>query len=309
MPKPSLFVLRAGAIGDFVLTIPALSALRHKFPAHRIILAARADVLPLVHGTLADDVMPFDSALLTPLFLSGGDMPAELQTRLGEIDLAVVWLSGNAARTVADNLRRLDVGRLLSADPLPNRQHATEHLLSTLAPLGIGDWHTDTAPFVPATLPLTAPWQAAQHVVSIHVGSGGVHKRWPRDRFLTLADRLRTIDGIRVVLFSGPAEETGITRSLPNPLIRSVIPADLPELASMLRHSALYIGNDSGPTHLAAALGVPTIALFGPTDPMVWGPRGRHVTIVQSPDRQMEGISLDVVWQRAAHALRGDTPP
>src|SRR6478736_313374 len=124
MPNSSLFVLRAGAIGDFVLTIPALSALRHKFPSHRLTLAARADVLPLVHGTLADDVIPFDSVLLTPLFVSGGDISTELQTRLGEVDLAVVWLSGNVARTVADNLRQLDVGRLLSADPLPNRQHA-----------------------------------------------------------------------------------------------------------------------------------------------------------------------------------------
>ena len=301
--------MRAGAIGDFILTIPALSALRHKFPAHWLTLAARADVLPLVHGTLADDVIPLDSALLTPLFISGGDMSAELQTRLGEIDLAVVWLSGNAARTVADNLRRLDVGRLLSADPLPNRQHAAEHLLATLAPLGIGAFNADSTPFVPASLPLASPWQDAQPVVSIHVGSGGAHKRWPFDRFLALADRLLTVDGVRVLLLSGPAEEAGMTRSFPNPLICSVIPADLPALASMLRHSALYIGNDSGPTHLAAALGAPTIALFGPTDPRVWSPRGRHVTIVQSPDGQMEGISFDVVWQRAAHALRGDAIP
>src|SRR5947208_2753798 len=127
MTAPTLFVLRAGAIGDFILTLPALTALRRKYPSHRLVLAARSDVLPLVRGTLADEVIPFDSGLLTSLFVSGGEISDELRTRLADVDLAVVWVSGNTARTVSENLRRLDVGRLLSADPLPNRQHAADH--------------------------------------------------------------------------------------------------------------------------------------------------------------------------------------
>ncbi|MEP7199209.1 MAG: hypothetical protein ABI874_05255, partial [Chloroflexota bacterium] len=69
MSPPRLLVLRSGALGDFILTLPALHLLRAKFPSHHFILAARGDVLPLVQGALADDVIPFDDERLTQLFI------------------------------------------------------------------------------------------------------------------------------------------------------------------------------------------------------------------------------------------------
>ena len=133
----NLLVLRAGAIGDLVLTLPALAALREHFPDLRLLLAARADMLPLLIGSAVDDVIPFDSLLLSPLFTSGAEFSKELRAKLGTLELAMLWLPERPARAVDNSLKRLGAARVLCADPLPAGKHAADHLLDTLAPLGI----------------------------------------------------------------------------------------------------------------------------------------------------------------------------
>ncbi len=344
IPHPSsLFIMRSGAIGDFILTLPALSALRQKFPSHPFILAARADVLPLVKGTLADVVVAFDDPLLTPLFTRDAELAEPLQKLLDNVDLAVVWLPENSARVVANNLRRLGVQRLLcalppvAAPPTHERgetfsRHAADYLLDTLAPLGPlptspvvrGRWGEGPTAAIPR-LPLSPAiraladefWRArgytaSTRVVAMHVGSGSEAKRWPLENFLALARQWLQADNVRVILITGPAEENWVRRP-PQPLSRStgeglgwglpvVIHLDSPPLttlAAILSKCSLYLGNDSGITHLAAALGVTTVALFGPTDPQIWGPRGEHVSILRSPSTRMEDLSLETVWQVA----------
>lgn len=305
----TLLVLRAGAIGDFVLTLPALAALRAKYPAHRFLLAARADVLPLVQGTLADDTLPFDSPLLTPLFTphgAGGALPAALGERLARLDLAVVWLPEASARAVAANLRELDAARLLSASPLPERAHAADHLVDSLAPLGI--FQPDRVPHLPLSEETRAVadsfWggHALAHgcVIALHPGSGGKRKRWSVSRYAALAERALQ-GGARVLIVRGPAE-AGEDWQMPSGTLLLDSP-ELPLLAAVLSRCALYAGNDSGITHLAAALGVPAIALFGSTDPAVWGPRGAHVHTLRSPSGEMDDIGLETVWQLLAPRL------
>jgi ADP-heptose:LPS heptosyltransferase len=306
-----IFVMRAGAIGDLILTLPALTALRRKFHGVRVLLAARADMLPFVAGSVADDVIPFDSLILSPLFTTGVELPNDLQARLSDIELAVLWLAERPARIVANSLQRLGVAGLLNANPLPAGRHAADHLLDTLAPLGITDvqmpvpWLTP-----PGTASAGAAWQSlgisqSVRVVALHVGSGGEAKRWPLSNFLTLARLLSAIPDVCVLLISGPAEEG--MGELGNAISsRSVHLASPPlsVLGAILARCALYVGNDSGITHLAAALGVPTVALFGPSDPAIWGPRGPHVTIIRSPDARMSSLAVTTVWQsRAFEAL------
>jgi ADP-heptose:LPS heptosyltransferase len=306
-----MFVMRAGAIGDLILTLPALTALRRKFPGFRLLLAARADMLPLLAGSVADDVIPFDSLFLSPLFTEGSEFSKELCERLSNHEPAIVWLADRPAQIVTNSLQRIGATRVLKANPLPVGRHAVDHLLDTLAPLGIAPvqmpspWLTlpDTASA--NTLWLTLGISGSVRVVALHVGSGGEAKRWPLPNFLTLARLLAEIPDTRVLLITGPAEENrAVLGNAVSPRIVHLASPSLATLGAILARCALYAGNDSGITHLAAALGVPTVALFGPTDPAIWGPRGAHVTIVRSPDPRMSSLDVNSVWHcRAFEAL------
>jgi len=300
----TLLVMRAGAIGDLILTLPAVAALRQHFPRLRLLLAARADMLPLLIGSAADDVIPFDSLLLSPLFTSGSEVTNELRAKLGNLELAILWLPERPARTVGNSLKRLGAVRVLDADPLPSGKHAADHLLDTLAPLGI---LRDLIPAPLLTLPDTAredaAWQilgigSAARVVALHVGSGGEAKRWPLSCFIELARLLAELPDTVVLLIRGPAEEAApALNSVGSTRIIHLASPPLTALATILAHCALFVGNDSGITHLAAAMGLPTVALFGPTDPAIWGPRGAHVTIIRSPDTRMNSLEVAGVWQ------------
>jgi len=124
--------------------------------------------------------------------------------------------------------------------------------------------------------------EAGVPVAAVHPGSGGAWKCWPVERFVEAVDRLMA-SGCSVVLIQGPSDDAVVANVLS--AVRGTRPpvaADLAvdELAAFLCLCSAYLGNDSGVTHLAAAAGVPTVALFGPTDPAVWGPRGRRVTLL-----------------------------
>jgi ADP-heptose:LPS heptosyltransferase len=109
--------------------------------------------------------------------------------------------------------------------------------------------------------------------VLLHPGSGSPKKNWPLEYFQELAQRLNAT-GLTTAFTHGPAEDN-------LPLENCLPPMSLPDLARTLASAHLYIGNDTGITHLAAAVGTPTLALFGPTNPTVWAPRGPHVHVLQ----------------------------
>jgi heptosyltransferase III len=298
--------MRAGAIGDLILTLPALAALRKHFPNLRLLLAARADMLPLLMGSTADGVIPFDSLLLSPLFNPGAEFSKELHEKLGALELAMLWLAERPARIVGASLRRLGAVQVLDADPLPDGRHAADHLLDTLAPLGIASEPVATPLLaLPDTARDDTAWQTlgigtAASVVALHVGSGGKAKRWPLTCFMDLARLLVEMQDTVVLLIRGPAEEETAELDPASPRIIQLISPPLTALATILTHCALYVGNDSGITHLAAAMGVPTVALFGPTDPAIWGPRGPHVSIIRGPDTRMSSLGVADVWQNHA---------
>jgi ADP-heptose:LPS heptosyltransferase len=126
--------------------------------------------------------------------------------------------------------------------------------------------------------------EAGRYAV-LHPGvSGfGTLKRWPAERYAVLARRLKEVRGIPVLLTAGPGEEAlaeqvaaasgGAARSAPGT-------RNLAELGAILARAAVVVGADTGPIHLAALLGVPTVALFGPKDPAVYAPRGARVRVV-----------------------------
>jgi ADP-heptose:LPS heptosyltransferase len=153
------------------------------------------------------------------------------------------------------------------------------HLSLFCKPESLGDSEK-----IPHIVPSAEAFAAAKTLIppcsrpiALHPGSGSRKKNWPFDRFLAIADHLRS-HRIPVLWIRGPAEELFDYPS--GDFTATNLP--LPVLAALLSQCRACVGNDSGVTHLAAAVGCPTVAIFGPSDPVVWGPRGRNVIIVSN---------------------------
>ncbi|MHB0870872.1 MAG: glycosyltransferase family 9 protein [Chloroflexota bacterium] len=318
-----LLVMRGGALGDFVLGLPALRALRDAFPEATLELIAPSAVLPLA-ASLVDVATPIERSEVAALFGDYQRLPREIDTRYRDLDLVVLWLA-DADGSVRRSFQRLATRRVLWAPALPPPgRHALDHLLETLRPLGMTAFAAPDSGSVPESDPRGAPEMAAgatgrsplrppaplvqpstaahqraktlwnslglpadRQVVALHPGSGGDWKRWPVERFAQVADRLADA-GLAVVAIQGPADSVVVGHLLEAvqgdpPLVAAGLDAE--ELAAFLALASSYLGNDSGVTHLAAAVGIPTVAVFGPTDPAVWGPRGPRVVVLRGEQR------------------------
>jgi len=244
-----VLVLRPGALGDTLLAVPALRALRRAFQGVRLAAQPGAARLLETLGEV-DHGLAFDDPSLTWLF--DDTSPPEV---------VVAWMGSTPA------LHRAAVVAP-SRPPLMDR-HCAEYLLETLAPLGI-DLAWDDAP-----LAVTA---VQCDEVLIHPGSGSPTKNWPAAHYASLIRRLGT--PVRLVVGEADAEaaeaiEACLGESLPR-LERQSLEA----LAARLAGCRAYVGNDSGVSHLAGLCGARTVALFGPTDPSVWRPLGPDVHVL-----------------------------
>jgi heptosyltransferase-2 len=130
---------------------------------------------------------------------------------------------------------------------------------------------------------LSAAGLSGVSLLGVHTGSGGARKNWPIQMFRRVAESWLSLPGRGLVLTVGPVEEEARKEALDLPANAQTLVLQgepLPRVAAMLARCAAFIGNDSGITHLAAAVGAPTLAVFGPTDPALWAPRGKAVRVV-----------------------------
>jgi len=258
----STLVVHSGAIGDLLLACPALIELAK---LDRVELAGNPARLALVvEAGIAHAAHDLDRIEFHTIF----DTPSSaLRTFLGRFDRAVVWMS-DPYGAIRRGLAACGIERADVHPGLPDAQwtrHASEYYAACLA-LG---------PLPP--LHLAVQTEGSPLDLVIHPGSGSPKKNWPIDRFVVVAQRL--IDrGRRVTWCLGPAEyDRGVERGLPGDNLAC---ADLVDLARRLATARRYVGNDSGIAHLAAALGVRTASIFGPTDPAMWAPLGENVCVL-----------------------------
>ncbi|MDE3164556.1 MAG: hypothetical protein KGN36_02035 [Acidobacteriota bacterium] len=235
-------LIRPGAIGDVIVSLPALESLRSDYL--EVWTAART--VPLIR--FASRVRALSS---TGLDLVGVAAPPErLLEELRTFDSIVSWYGSNRGE-FRDAVRGLPFTFHSALPPPDSSVHATDFYLQQVgAPPG-------AVPRIPLAVP-------RQDYAVIHPFSGSLRKNWPLDRFRALAARLR----MPVRWCAGDDDP---------PLPDAVRLPDLDALARFLAAARLYIGNDSGVTHLAAAVGTPTLAIFTTTDPRIWAPRGEHV--------------------------------
>ena len=280
----AITIFRGGAIGDFVLTLPAIDAVRRAFPAADLRLIGRPATLAL--GPAAS-ILDGEDPRLIPLHRAGPLPPATRQ--LFAATQRVLAYAVDAQQHFGPQLRRAVAGPVLLWDPRPPadfRGHIVDHLLRPLRQWGLPVCdHTPHIELLPSDYSYVDALPSTPEVV-IHIGSGSPAKCWPATNFHALASALQK-KGWHTALLCGPVE---CERQLATGNLPALHPPDLRSLAGLLAKAALFIGNDSGPGHIAAAVGTPTLTLFGPTDPQLWAPRGKRSQVLQAPSADIAAI-------------------
>jgi heptosyltransferase-3 len=297
----SMMVIHQGALGDFILALPALRTLRKAFPKAKSVIMGYPRILELVEKRVyADEILSVDQKGMASFFVRGGDLDPPLSKFFSTFDV-IVFFGKDAEGIVLSNLKRVCEGRILHINSFPpwnERIHLTDYLLRQLQRL-----HFSTEEHVPRLF-LTAADQAwgrgfyrrkgltekeRARAIILHPGSGSKKKAWPVERFLDLMQSFQKRLASPILIILGPAEGAEVQKAFEGvqwdmgvhaPVLLKEL--SLLGLASVMEGCKLYVGNDSGITHMAAALGLPTVAIFGPTDPMVWSPKGKTVAVVRA---------------------------
>lgn len=297
MTRSRILVLRGGAVGDFILGLPVLTALRREFPDAYIELLGYPHIARLAQvGGLVDTVLSLDGAEVARLFAERPVLSDTQRHYLRSFNL-VVSLLYDPDDMLRHNLISGGARHVVSGSPrVPPGTHAADHLFGALAALAI---YPD-GPAIPR-LTLDGPRRArgeqrrralGARVAVLHPGSGGRAKCWPAAHYAALAGRLRTEDHLTPVFTLGEADdETATALAALDRETPRVTGLELTALAELLAAATCYVGNDCGITHLAAALGRPTLALFGPSDPAMWAPRGPRVTVLRADPPTSAGLA------------------
>lgn len=303
-----ILVIRLDRLGDVILSTPMLEALRRRFPHAFIAMMVRPACREIVEGNPSlDEVLLYDKGL--PASGLWRDVRATIQfarrLRRDDFDTALIlhpsnrshWIPWLAGIPVRVGYRRksgwLLTHRLPHRKPEGNR-HEADYTLEMLRPFGITP--DLPRPFVPLqaeavkrieALLADAGLQPADRLVAIHPSASCISKRWMPERFAEVADRLIDRQLVRVCLVAG-AEDAVYARQAARAMRHQALDfsgrLSVGELAALLRRCRLLVSNDSGPVHMAAALGTPVVDLFGRNQrglsPRRWGPLGEgHVVL------------------------------
>jgi heptosyltransferase-3 len=310
----TVLVWHQGALGDLLLAAPALVAVNRTFPEATCIGVGQPRLWRLLAGTLPlAAVWDSGDVLWSGLYQEQGDLSTRLTERLARVDLALVF----SPRPRPDFMARLQESGVPQAVWIPSfPDHGTDHVVTVqarrLKDLGIRE-----AP-APVRLRLDprsgekAGLDPEDRILAIAPGSGQPAKNWPLPNYYELARALAWDAGLKVVWLAGPAEEALL------PYLQGLAAAQeqvvwvqepLERVARLLARTQVYLGGDSGLSHLAAAAGARrVVALYGPTDPRVWAPFGDQVTVLTppgepGPNRSLADLPAAVVLEEVRRFL------
>ena len=296
-----MLVVRGGALGDFILTLPVLSALRRAFPeTHLEVLAYPKPASLAIDAGIVDATRAMESRGLAGFFARKGDLDPEWSGYFASFNMVLSYLYDPDGH-FRGNVARVSKAQYIEGPHRPDEPseiHATQQLLKPLERLAIFD--ADATPSL-AGLGFPSPGlQAGEGGTNVrrivaHPGSGGSHKNWPEAMWRALLERLDASGGFEVDLVGGEAEADRLPR-LARGLrsARCIVSEPLPSLARRIAGAAMFIGHDSGVTHLAAATGVRGMVLWGPTCESVWRPMSGRFLCLRHSDG-IGSLSVDVV--------------
>jgi len=292
MPE-HIVVIRPGALGDFILSLPVVAGLRLRYPRAHICVAARGGVVSLAEGT-ATAVADLDV------------VAGSIHNYINSGGFVIIWGGNSSNAYVPADF----AGEILELPAQPPAGRPASRSWFEMVPQLAG------VPYAPPRVCVRDEQLAVacgllgslpRPLVAVHPGSGGRGKCWPAAHFAKTIAILRA-SGRGVVLIEGEADadavaqvqhETGETL----PVLRHL---PLRTLAAVLSRCNAYLGNDSGVSHLAAALGIPCTLIFGPTDPAVWAPEnpGVRVMVADLPCRPCGSIRLQCTHRRCLLDIR-----
>jgi heptosyltransferase-3 len=321
-----VLTIRGGAIGDFILTLPALKALREAYPSADIEILGYKHIAALAEDRFyARGVRSIESALLSRFFAKDADLPPELARYFADFDLIITYLY-DPDLIFEDNLRRSGARQILrgpakidngaggsratwtgkparvgepGGKPI-NRSHAARQLAQPINDLGLS-----ISDFAPRLYPSGEDRHRAREfltglaapIVAFHPGSGSHEKNWPLQNWIELGNHALGNFSGSLLIISGEADEDQI-RQLESiwqdPRVRFAKILPLPDLAAALENT-IFVGHDSGISHLAAAVGANCILLFGPTDPAVWAPLNENARVIRAPNGDLRRLDVDLV--------------
>ena len=270
--KKVFLICHPGALGDFILTWPCLLSLRAHYQEHRFIAVGRGEHMKLAaRFGLIDGYFDVDSRDSVSFF-AGQSLPPGMD----QPDGAVLWMKHSDP--IQELLQETSSLPVLFIDPIINNSvHVLEHYFRN-----IGDAFSVKIPNpIFQDFPEHAP---KSRYAFIHPGSGSERKNFNPDLYKNIAFELGMNGYDKIAFLMGPAE---IERGLPD-LFRKeeiIFPENVDSLADWLQNASIYIGNDSGVSHLAGFLGIPSIVLYKTTDPKIWGVVGRHVTLLSGDNK------------------------
>lgn len=295
-----LLIVKPSSLGDVVHVLPTLSALRRRFPSSKLSWLVKREWADVLEGNPdLDEVLAVD--------LSAKGWPAAIRAvREGRFDLVVDlqgllrsavlgWASGSAVRVGFANGREGSPWFYTHHVPMPDApMHAVDRYLLMARFLGAEPEKPGPSAFclprdpeaearVEALL-AAAGVRAGTMLVALNPSARWMTKRWPAASFAAVGDWLQR-QGARVVVIGGREERPvgeAVMRAMHGAPIDLAGKTTMKELIALLRRLRVFITNDSGPMHLAAAVGTPVIALFGPTDPARTGPYGAGHTVLRS---------------------------
>ena len=295
-----ILVIRGGAIGDFILTLPAIKLLRDRFPKAHLEIRGYKHIAALAEKRFyADAVRSLESGELARFFAKDSELPSEWANYFAAFDLVISYLF-DPDGIFETNLKRGGAKSFLAGpSKLDNSEHAARQLARPLEALGL--YLSDpAAQLFPSdgdrAFAFSFRSGRRNTTIVLHPGSGSETKNWPIANWEELGNSLLSA-GRNLLVLSGEADEdrarllesawTGkpvqFARNLP-----------LPQLAALLEGS-LFIGHDSGISHIAAAVGAQCLLLFGPTDPAIWAPANENVIVLRAPAGKLSLLEVKCV--------------
>lgn len=274
--QPQIIVLRGGALGDFILTLPALAALRTGFPESELALVAEPAWrgLALKHCGV-DLFFSLEDRALTGFFSAAGPLDDGWTRRFAGARCIISYLA-DAPEIFHRRLASTTCARIVRGPHKPDdalARHAAEQLMQPVLALGLKGGGGGPA------LGGLRRRSLSKEILAIHPGSGSQRKNWPEERWGEWLESWVVPAGWKILMIEGEAERGRAERLAGRlPAGRVEIAAGLPldQLVERLSWATGFVGHDSGVTHLAVAAGLPVLTLWGPTNATVWSPQGER---------------------------------
>ena len=277
--SPRILVIRGGAIGDFILTLPVLAALRERFPQADIEVLGYPRIASLaLSGGLAKAVHALESPGLAMFFAKGGSFDPEWREFFGQFAIVISYLF-DPDGIFETNVKSCGPRQFIAAQHRPDEAkliHASDVFLKPLEQLTIFDGD----PVARLELPGLAK---RENCLAMHPGSGSDDKNWSEENWRSLIEYLLSNTSLQLLLAGGEAEGEKLSRlaeGLPVERLELAEHMPLNRLAKRLAKCCGFVGHDSGVTHIASALGLPTLVLWGPSNEAVWRPLSENVRVL-----------------------------